>query len=281
MYDLPPELRLERLDATSFPQTFTLHMVYSTAGILLARPYLIPVAASPNSATEPHKTLDAKVRMEIQKADVLLQTSAKQICSTARKYRRVFGSFRRSPITATHCTLSAVLVLLRNSKPRSAVDTTDVPSSGLNTDDIKLCLEVLDELSTSWDTARRIRLNLLKLVTKSRTTGLVPGGDSYHSLDDGTGHGGGQLDRNDGSVQASSSSPEHPDWGEPSTFHYEPLIEHPHGPDGQTGKSPMDAMSASLGFGLEHTLETMIGGQMAFGTDLMNDDFEWDAFLQP
>lgn len=281
MYDLPPELRLDRLDATSLPQAFTLHMVYSTAGILLARPYLVPVPAAPNSSIAPPKTLDGKVLAEIQKADVLLQTSAKQICSTARKYRRVFGSFRRSPITATHCTLSAALVFLRNAKPHSVVGIADVSSSAFNTEDIKLCLDVLDELSTSWDTARRIRLNLLKLFMKSRSTGFVPGEDSYHSVDDGTGHGRGQLDKSSSRVQASSSSPEHPDWREPPTFHYEPLVEHPHGPDGQTGKSPMDALAASLGFGLEHTLETMIGDQMTFGTDLMNDDFEWDAFLQP
>lgn len=281
MYDLPPELRLDRLDATSLPQAFTLHMVYSTACILLARPYLVPIAATTSSSIKPTNTIDTKPEEESQKANVLLLTSAKQICSTARKYRRVFGSFRRSPITATHCTLSAALVLIRNAKPRSAVGTADAPSSGFNTDDIKLCLEVLDELSTSWDTARRIRLNLLKIVMKSHTTGLIPDGDSSHTFDDGAGYGGGQLDGNTSSLHASSSSPEHPDWGEPSAFHYEPLVEHPHGSENQTSKSPMDAMSASLGFGLEHTLETMIGDQMAFGTDLMNDDFEWDAFLQP
>lgn len=280
MYDLPPELRLDRLDATSLPQAFTLHMVYSTAGILLARPYLDPVAAAPKSAMDPHKTLNAKVLEEIQKADVLLQTSAKQICSTARKYRRVFGSFRRSPITATHCTLSAALVFLRNAKPRSAVVTTEVPSLGLNIDDIQLCLDVLDELSTSWDTARRIRLNLLKLVMKSRTTGFDSVRDSFHTFNDRKVHESDQLDRNPASVQASDSSPERPDWVERPNFYYELWDEAPQRSENQQGKSPMDAMPSSLGFGLEHTLETMIGDQLAFGTDFINDDFEWDAFLQ-
>lgn len=279
-YDLPPELRLDRLDATSLPQAFTLHMVYSTAGILLARPYLVLVPAAPNSGMETTKTINTKLEEEIKKADVLLQTSAKQICSTARKYRRVFGSFRRSPITATHCTLSAALVFLRNSKPRSSAGTTDVSLSAFNTEDMKLCLDVLDELSTSWDTARRIRLNLFKLIMKSRNTGFNFGEDPFHSIDDEKGHGSGQLYKNIASVQASDSSPEHPDRAERPTFHYEPWVEPPQGSENHKDNPPMDAMSSSLGFGLEHTLETMIGDQMAFGTDFINDDFEWDAFLQ-
>lgn len=274
IYDLPPELRMDRLDATSLPQAFTLHMVHSTACILLARPFLTP--ATTKSAIDSAKNIDPKFKEDFEKADVLLQTSAKQICSTARKYRRVFGSFRRSPITATHCTLSAALVFMRNAKARSGVDTADVPSSGFSTEDLKVCLGVLDELSTSWDTARRIRLNLLKLVKNSRKVEVDVVQDVSTPFGDEKGHGEQHLGKDTGSLGGSGT----PTTLEQSTSYHQPLGNYLQGSEVQQDQSTMDTMSASLGFGLEHTLETMIGDQFAFGTDLMNDDFEWDAFLQ-
>lgn len=48
----------------------------------------------------------------------------------------------------------------------------------------------------------------------------------------------------------------------------------------QPVESATDLLSASLGFGLEHTLETMIGDPFAFSTDIMDDNIEWDSFLQ-
>lgn len=271
IYDLPPELRMERLDATSLPSAFTLHMVYSTACILLARPYLAPAAAT-NSGMKTANTVDPKFKEDSQKADVLLQTSAKQICSTARKYRRVFGSFRRSPITATHCTLSAALVFLRSAKARPVAATTGEPSSSFNTDDIRLCLDVLDELSTSWDTARRIRLNLLKLVKKARTTDADTDQGLPLSLEDEKTHGDGSLGKDLEGLQAAGSA----------TSHFQSWEYHQQGGEDQLEQSGsmVDTIPASLGFGLEHTLETMIGDQFAFGTDIMNDDFEWDEFWQ-
>lgn len=270
IYDLPPELRMDRLDATSLPQAFTLHMVYSTACILLARPYLAPAAATTSSGMKQANTVKSKSEENFQKADVLLQTSAKHICSTARKYRRVFGSFRRSPITATHCTLSAALVFLRSAKARSVLGTTGEPTSSFNTDDIRLCLDVLDELSTSWDTARRIRLNLLKLIKKSRTTDTDAGQGLSLSLEDDQPYGERSLGKDPEKLQAAGST----------ASHYQLWGDRPQGGEDQQSKSMVDAIPASLGFGLEHTLETMIGEQFAFGTDIMNDDFEWDEFWQ-
>lgn len=261
---------MDRLDATSLPQAFTLHMVYSTACILLARPYLAPTAATTSSGMIPANTVDPKFEEDFQKADVLLQTSAKQICSTGRKYRRVFGSFRRSPITATHCTLSAALVFLRSAKARSVLDKTGEPTSSFNTDDIRLCLDVLDELSTSWDTARRIRLNLLKLIKKSRTTDTDAGQGLPLSLEDDQPYGERSLGKDPENLLAAGST----------ASHYQLLGNRPQGGEDQQSQSMVDAIPASLGFGLEHTLETMIGDQFAFGTDIMNDDFEWDEFWQ-
>lgn len=270
IYDLPPELRLDRLDANSLPQAFTLHMVYSTACILLARPYLAPAASINNGGMNSTNSVDEKFEGDFKKADVLLQTSAKQICSTARKYRRVFGSFRRSPITATHCTLSAALVFLRSAKTRAVLDTSGEPSSSFNTDDIRLCLDVLDELSTSWDTARRIRLNLLKLIKKSRTTDTDAGQELSLSLEDYKTYGERSLGKDPDNLQAAgSTSSQYQPWGNP-----------PQGDEDQQSQSMLDAVPASLGFGLEHTLETMIGDEFAFGTDIMNDDFAWDEFWQ-
>lgn len=280
IYDLPPELRLDRLDAASLPQAYTLHMVYSTACILLAQPYLAPTAATTNSATEQANTINPRLGEGFEKANILLQTSAKQICRTARKYRRVFGSFRRSPITATHCTLSAALVFLRNARSRPVSDKTGIKSpSSSSTDDIKLCLAVLDELSTSWDTARRIRLNLLKLVMKFRVAGIDVGEYSPHHFRDQKCYGKGHLDNDSESLQASGSSLEDPGSGNRHDSKQNPWDGHPQGSEGLRIKGPMDA--TSLGFGLEQTLETMIGDQFSFGAEIMDDDFEWDAFLQP
>lgn len=270
IYDLPPELRLDRLDDNSLPQAFTLHMVYSTACILLARPFLAPSAT--NKAIESAKNVDPKFKEDFQKAEVLLQSSAKQICGTARKYRRIFGSFRRSPITVTHCTLSAALVFLRNAKARSA----DVPSSAFSTDDLKICLDVLDELSISWDTARRIRLNLIKLVKNSRKTDVDVGRDQPPPDGNERRRGKEPSRETRGNVQGPGTSTT----AGQSSLHYQPREDYPLGGEEQQGTGAMDAMSASLGFGLEHTLETMIGDQFAFDTDMMGDDFEWDAFLQ-
>jgi hypothetical protein len=224
--------------------------------------------------------IDPKLRDEFQKADVLLQASAKQICSTARKYRRVFGSFRRSPITATHCTLSAALVFLRNARSRPVTDETGMPPSSSSTDDIKLCLAVLDELSTSWDTARRIRLNLLKLVMKSQVAGIDVSNYSPRLSKDQIRNGTGDLGNDPESLQPSGSSLDDPSSGNQHAFQYRPLEDHLQGSEAHQSKSPMDAMSASLGFGLEHTLETMIGDQFAFDTEFTGDDFEWDTFFQ-
>lgn len=130
---------------------------------------------------------------------------------------------------------------------------------------------MLDELSTSWDTARRIRLNLLKLIKKYRTTDTDAGQGLSLSLEGDYTYGEGSLGKGPENLQAAGST----------TSHHQSWGNHPQGGEDQQINSMVDTIPASLGFGLEHTLETMIGGdQFAFGTDIMNDDFEWDEFLQ-
>lgn len=278
-YDLPPELRLERLEDSSLPQAFTLHMVYSTACILLARPLSAPAVATAIISTESTSAIDTNLEDKYQRAEDLLHNSAKQICSAARKYRRVFGSFRRSPITATHCTLSAALVFLQNSSSPSSTDKTHIPSSSSNTEDIKICLSVLDELSTSWDTARRIRLNLLKLIKKSPVAGIDVGDHSSQFSKPPMRQCNGREDLGIDPVnlQAPDSSLRNPGSGNRQELQHHIWEDQLQSGEGQ---QTMGAMSASVGFGLEQTLETMIGDEFAFGADITIDDSEWETFLQ-
>lgn len=101
--------------------------------------------------------------------------AASEICSVAQKYRKTFGSFRQSPVTATHCTLSAVLTLLN-----AAHHSWEGISMTVNNRNIELGLTVLEELSVCWNMAKRIRQNLQKLYQPLR-----PGIDraqNIHSL---------------------------------------------------------------------------------------------------
>ncbi|GAB1200341.1 hypothetical protein APSETT444_009711 [Aspergillus pseudonomiae] len=158
-YDLPTELRIDR--ANDIPQAYTLHMVYHTARILLAKPFImreIPPSKPKNETTD--------------LAHSICRESARSICLVAQKYRHTFGGYHLSPITATHCTLSAALVLL---------DETENLNAPSHKNKLTLCLTVLDELSKSWYPAGHIGHNLRKLCrsvvsddTFSRDKGLYP-----------------------------------------------------------------------------------------------------------
>ncbi|KAI1768000.1 fungal-specific transcription factor domain-containing protein [Hypoxylon sp. FL1150] len=155
-YDLPTELKIDRSDTNRLPQVYTLHMVYHTGFILLMKPFLKPPSPS-NNETKEHSMIR-------EKAIEVCYEAATQICLVSRKYRQVFGSFRLSPITATHCTLSAALIFLRLQTPEHARMSY---YHGLDT-----CLKNLEELSTSWIPAGRYCRNLkdlLKTDTRMRT----------------------------------------------------------------------------------------------------------------
>lgn len=161
-YDLAPELRIDRSDTNRLPQAYTLHMVYHTGFILLMKPFLnlsqradgTPTSFSINEATE-DKGMMAK-------AVEICYEAAAQICLTSRKYRQAFGSFRNSPITATHCTLSAALIFLRLPTPEHARISY---YHGIET-----CLKNLEELSTSWVPAGRYLRNLKHILRTSNPT---------------------------------------------------------------------------------------------------------------
>ncbi|PYH28104.1 Zn(II)2Cys6 transcription factor [Aspergillus neoniger CBS 115656] len=139
-YDLPQHLRIDRPNPV--PQVYTLHMVYHTTKILLAKPFLMDPCYydSPDTRT---KTME--------KAQTVCRDSAKTMCMVAQKYCRTFGNFRRSPISAMHSTLSAARVIL---------EEPDCPSKR---NQLRICLAALDGLSKSWQPARHIANNLRKL----------------------------------------------------------------------------------------------------------------------
>ncbi|KAI8238080.1 Nitrogen assimilation transcription factor nirA [Colletotrichum sp. SAR 10_99] len=148
-YELPADLRIDR--PNDIPQVYTLNMVYHTCCILLFKPFLL----RPKQTTTTPKT-DA-----IKRAETLCIESAKRICLASKKYRQVFGGFRRSPISATHCILTASLVLIQYASPDPDMSNSGRPCC---TPYIEMCLEVLGELSTSWNPAGRMRSDLIKLL---------------------------------------------------------------------------------------------------------------------
>lgn len=93
--------------------------------------------------TDPGSRIEEEVA---SKATSLCMEAARNICLLGEQYRETFGSFRRTPITVTHCTLSAALMLLYG--PAQATGQHS------NTELIQSCLVTLRELSDSWMPAR-------------------------------------------------------------------------------------------------------------------------------
>ncbi|KAF4543796.1 Zn(II)2Cys6 transcription factor [Lasiodiplodia theobromae] len=151
-YDLPSEMRIDRLSEKRAPQVYTTHMVYHTSFILLMKPFL--------AKDQPEEAQSAERSDMAKKAAAICHEASRQMILVARKYQHLYGSFRKSPVTATHCSLSAALTLMHISK----LNGEEVPkANSKHARMIEACLEVLQELSTSWDIARRLRENLVKL----------------------------------------------------------------------------------------------------------------------
>lgn len=126
-------------------------MTFHTAIILLAN----GVLASKTRTTSPNS--DDAILLD-KKASCICYEAATNMCNVARSYRRIFGSFRQSAVSATHCLLSAALVLIR------------VTSNGLEDSrrkvavaNIELCLQSLQELSVSWRIAGKTHRSLALL----------------------------------------------------------------------------------------------------------------------
>ncbi|OTB06210.1 hypothetical protein M426DRAFT_119840 [Hypoxylon sp. CI-4A] len=150
-YDLPEDMRLERYTISQPPAIFTYHMIWHVAHIQLTKPFLV-------RGREPDEISATDGPLSLQRTRMVCYGAAVGICNTARKYRSVFGSFRRSAITATYCTLSAVLVLIDAKRQ----DWEGVSRQN-NEKDIDLCIMVLQELGTSWNPARRMHQNIVSI----------------------------------------------------------------------------------------------------------------------
>jgi hypothetical protein len=120
------------------------------------------------------------------------------MCLVAQKYRQTFGSFHLSPITPTHSILSAALTIIDSGcssspSPQGAEDESASCSRGPSrTTALALCLQVLRELSTSWNIAKRIGRNLEKLycqklscVVDAASPAMTERGDSSEGDDQG------------------------------------------------------------------------------------------------
>ncbi|KAL3424926.1 hypothetical protein PVAG01_04207 [Phlyctema vagabunda] len=153
LYDLPSDFRVDRTSGSEIlPQAYILQMVYHTSLILLMKPFLTPQnSASTEPASQEYEDGISK------KACIQCYESAREISDIARRYQQRFGSFRRSPITSTHCTLSAALILLQVRKA-SAGQNDNSPDYH-----IERCLRVLHELSTSWRPAKKMYDNLITI----------------------------------------------------------------------------------------------------------------------
>lgn len=152
LYDLPDDLRLDVSGhANTFPQAYTLHMTFYTAVILLANGTLVSNVRTTLLGSDRTDSLD-------KKASCVCYEAATNMCNVAKNYRKTFGDFHLSAVSATHCLLSAALVLIQvasnepeNSRKKAAAANVD------------LCLQCLDELSVSWRIAGKTHRNLALL----------------------------------------------------------------------------------------------------------------------
>lgn len=142
-YSLSAELKVDRPAKNTLPHAYILNMVYHTSIILLCKPFL--PRQKQHCASEPYNYGDKTT----QTAILLCAESAKEIATLSQQYRSAFGGFRRSPITATHCSLSAALVSVQVyhlGHTQSQISTKHL---------LETFSKTLEELSDSWLPARR------------------------------------------------------------------------------------------------------------------------------
>lgn len=166
-FSLPRELRIRPSDRSdllcSSPHVFILHMVYHTSLILLVKPFIplslfqSPVKAQPKDPIESSQDIQSRALITCREA-------AANICYIGDLYRKRFGSCRRSPLTATHCTLMACLVNLH-------LSDQDVGGTSQATAGLKSCMLTLRELSDAWTPPRRYWENLTRTAANIQHAG--------------------------------------------------------------------------------------------------------------
>lgn len=150
-YSLPKQLKVKtnsiNRDQAVLPHAYILNMVYYTSVALLAKPFLrLGKGMTPESDEI------------LQAASSACLEAATEICLLGERYRETFGSFRRSPLTATHCTLTAALVImfLRDGSMGTWAQADHTKLHG--------CLQTLHELSVSWGPPLRYWRTLTKII---------------------------------------------------------------------------------------------------------------------
>lgn len=139
-YTLPTELHTKVAgESSKYPHSYVLSMVYHTSIILLAKPFLRKKLNPALAHTDSPLRIEEDVA---SKTATLCMDAAKNVCLLGEQYRETFGSFRRAPISVTHCTLSAALMLLYG--------PVEATSQHTNTECIQSCVVTLRELSDSW-----------------------------------------------------------------------------------------------------------------------------------
>ncbi|KAJ5625387.1 hypothetical protein N7510_001696 [Penicillium lagena] len=206
-YDLAPELKIDRPSGQSqFPHAYTLCMVYHTVYILLCGPFL---------SKHPHVTEKNQNPSPLPPSKTKPPRTSSLAKQAQSKYRQVFGSFRLSPITPTHSILSAALTIIDSGCSASpslpGTGTGDSSSSCSSpgpsrTTALALCLQVLRELSTSWNIAKRIGRNLEKLYCQKLNCAAEPG---LAALTEG--HGAGSRDPGQDGVAGLSPNTDPPE----------------------------------------------------------------------
>ncbi|KAL3468849.1 fungal-specific transcription factor domain-containing protein [Aspergillus californicus] len=172
-YRLPANLQVKSPLASKtqiLPQVYILHMVYHTSIIMLAKPFLArrqePPAQEPSTMAQ-HEGQAGRIA---ERAATLCMEAAREICFLGEQYRKSFGSFRHSPVTATHCTLSAVLFFffsLKHCRQDESEDEEAVSPKAI-AKLINSSVVTLGELAHSWMPARQYWRAILAIVKDSQ-----------------------------------------------------------------------------------------------------------------
>jgi hypothetical protein len=159
-YRLPPELQTRypgTSDIQTRPHVYILDMVYHTSIIMLAKPFLTQKqrSSTDNPAPESQSKSESHIDQIAERAATLCMDAAREICLLGEQYRKTFGSFRQSPVTPTHCTLSAVLFLILGLKHCRGDDDDGENHSKATTRLVNSCAMTLAELANAWMPARQ------------------------------------------------------------------------------------------------------------------------------
>jgi hypothetical protein len=153
-------------------------MVYHTSIIMLTKPFLAQKQRSSTEApaTESQGKTEGHVEQMAERATTLCMDAVREICLLGEQYRKIFGSFRQSPVTPTHCTLSAVLFLITTLKHCRGDDGHGENHSKATTRLVNSCAMTLAELANAWMPARQYWKAVVSIVKgRERSQSRVQG----------------------------------------------------------------------------------------------------------